>query len=101
MNTFAVSKVHLDDAGRITAVLWGRVNTDQNAWATPEEVVPVATAVHALLAGDQVFALFPSVHGHLPDRRFAVADYDGARTTMVLEGSVTFEREIHDMDRMA
>ena len=101
MSTFAVSQVRLDPAGRITAVRWGRVDTDRNAWATPEAVVPVVLAVQALAAGDRVFALFPSTHGHLPDREFVVADYDGGRKTIVLDGPTAFEREVHDMDRMA
>jgi hypothetical protein len=53
-----------------------------------------------LLAGGHVFALFPSEHGHLPDRRFTVADYADGRQTLVLVGPSTFERNIHDMDRL-
>ena len=99
-STYAVSKVTLDADGRIMAVLWGRVDTHKNAWATPEVEAPVAEAVNALHAGHHVFALFPSAHGHLPDRRFVVADYDGGRNTIVLDGPAAYEREIHDMDRM-
>jgi hypothetical protein len=97
---FAVSKVHLDAAGRITDVLWGQVDTGKNTWATPETVAPVAAAVAALRGGGQVFALFPSLHGHLPERRFVVADYDGGRNTVVLDGPAVSEREVHDMDRL-
>jgi hypothetical protein len=97
---FAVSKVHLDADGRITDVQWGQVDTGKNTWATPETVAPVAAAVAALRAGDQVFALFPSLHGHLPERRFVVADYDGGRNTVVLDGPAVSEREVHDMDRL-
>ena len=100
MKTFAVSKVQLDPDGRITAVLWGEVDIKKNDWAAPEVMSPVAAVVNALHAGDQVFALFPSTHGHLPDRRFVVADYDGARMTIVLDGPSASEREVHDMDRM-
>ena len=100
MTTFAVSKVGLDPGGRITSVLWGRVDTDKNAWATPEVVVPVDVAVDALRAGDQVFALFPSAEGHVPDREFVVADYDGGRKSIVLKGPTAYEREVHDMDRL-
>ena len=100
MKTFAVSKVQLDPDGRITAVFWGEVDTEKNDWATQEVMAPVAAAVNALHAGDQVFALFPSTHGHLPDRRFVVADYDGARKTIVLDGPSASEREVHDMDRL-
>jgi hypothetical protein len=100
MTTFAVAKVRLDQGGRITAVLWGQVDTGRNVWATPEVVAPVAAAVDALNIGDQVFALFPSVHGHLPDRQFVVADYDGGRKTIVLDGPTAYEREVHDMDRL-
>lgn len=100
MTTFAVSKVQLDADGRITAVFWGQVDTGKNAWATPEVVAPVAAAVDALNAGDHVFALFPSAHGHVPDRRFVVADYDDGRKTIVLDGPATHEREVHDMERL-
>jgi len=100
MTTFAVSRVRLDDGGRITAVLWGEVDTGRNDWASAEVVAPVGDAVDALNAGAQVFALFPSAHGHLPQRRFVVADYDGARRTIVLDGLPTFERNVHDMDRL-
>jgi hypothetical protein len=31
MNVFVVSKVRLDPVGRITAVLWGEVDTNKNA----------------------------------------------------------------------
>jgi len=76
------------------------VDTDTNAWATPEVIEPVAAAVDALRAGDRVYALFPSTHGHLPDRRFVVADYDGGRDTLVLDGPTARDREVHDMDRL-
>jgi hypothetical protein len=99
--TFAVSQVALDDDGRVIGVLWGRVDTVKNAWAEPEVVVPVADVVAALQAGDQIFALFPSIHGHLPDRQFAQANYDGGRQTIVLIGPTSYERDIHDMDRIA
>jgi hypothetical protein len=36
----------------------------------------------------------------LPDRQFVVADYDGSRWTIVLDGPSAYEREIHDMDRL-
>jgi hypothetical protein len=100
MTIFAVSKVRLDTAGRITAVIWGQVDTAKNDWATPEVEEPVAAVVAALHAGDHVFALFPSLHGHLPDRRFVVADYDGGRKTIVLDGPATHEREVHHMERI-
>jgi hypothetical protein len=100
MNVFAVSKVRLDQDGRVIAVFWGRVNTDTNQWATAEVVAPVRAVVEALHAGDQVYALFPSTHGHVPDRRFMVADYDNGWETIVLDGPPTYEREVHDMERI-
>lgn len=98
--TYAVSQVALDEDGRVTDVRWGSVNTVKNVWAGPEVIAPVADVVAALQAGDRVFALFPSVHGHLPDRQFAQADYDGGRQTIVLVGPTAYEREIHHMDRI-
>jgi hypothetical protein len=100
MSVFAVSKVRLDPDGRVVAVLWGKVDTAKNAWATPEEIVPVASVVDAIESGSQVYALFPTTHGHLPDRRFMVVDYENGWKTIALEGAPTFEREIHDMDRL-
>lgn len=98
--TYAVSKVTLDADGRVTDVLWGQVDTVKNAWARPEVLAPVADVVDALQRGDQVFALFPSEHGHLPDREFTQANYDGGLRTVVLIGPTAYEREIHDMDRI-
>ena len=61
---------------------------------------PVGEVVKALHAGADVFALFPTTHGHLPDRRFMVVDYDSGWETIALEGGPTHEREIHDMSRL-
>jgi len=100
MTVYAVSRVRLDQDGRVTHVLWGRVNTTTNSWAGPESEVPVKQVVYAIHAGDSVFALFPSEHGHVPERRFIVVDYDNGWETVSLEGPPTHEREIHDMDRL-
>ena len=99
MTVHAVSKVELDVGGRITAVLWGEVDTIRNEWSTSEVVAPVADAVAALHSGDQVFALFPSAHGHLPDRQFVTVDYEDGWQTIALDGPTAYEREVHDMDR--
>jgi hypothetical protein len=99
-HTFAVSKVGLDKDGRVSGVLWGRVDTKKNAWATPELVAPVAEVVARLKAGHRVFALFPSTNGHLPDRQFEVVEYDNGLQTIVLSGPSAYDREIHDMDRL-
>ena len=98
--TFAVSRVRLDADGRVTAVVWGQVDTRKNDWATPEVVAPVVEAVIALDRGDPVFALFPSPHGHVPERRFVTVDYNDGRRTIVLEGPATHQHEMHDMDRL-
>jgi hypothetical protein len=98
--TYAVSQVALDPDGRVTAVRWGRVNTVRNAWAGPESIAAVSRVVEALESGDHVYALFPALHGHLPERTFIVANYDNGLQTIVFEGPVTHEREVHDMDRM-
>lgn len=97
----AVSQVELDADGRVTRVFWGQVDPVKNDWAKPEVVSPVGKVVDALNAGHQVFALFPTIHGHLPDRQFMVANYDGGLRTIVLDGPATHEREIHHMDRLA
>jgi hypothetical protein len=100
MTVHAVSKVQLDKDGRVTAVLWGEVDTRANQWATPEHLARVADVVKAIHAHDSVFALFPTTHGHLPERRFIVVDYDNGWETIALDGPSTHEREIHDMDRL-
>ena len=101
MKTFAVSKVRLDADGRVTDVYWGEVDTRENDWAGPEVEAPVVEAVQALRNGHQVFALFPSTHGHLPERRFMAVEYDSGWETISLEGPPTHEREVHDMARLA
>jgi len=101
MTTYAVSKVGLDADGRVASVCWGQVDTDRNDWATDEAIAPVADVVAAIHNRDAVFALFPSLHGHLPERRFVVIDYADGRETIALVGNPTFEREVHDMDRIA
>ncbi len=100
MKVYAVSKVRLDADGRITHVLWGEVDTRRNEWVDGEAVVPVSEAVRALHSGHEVFALFPSTHGHLPERRFRVVDYDSGWETISLDGPTTHEREVHDMERL-
>ena len=100
MKVHAVSKVGLDRDGRVIKVYWGPVDTRTNAWAADEVVAPVGEVVKALHAHELVFALFPTTHGHLPDRRFMVVDYDSGWETIALEGPPTFEREIHDMERL-
>lgn len=99
--THAVSAVELDADGRVISVRWGSVDPIKNDWSAARTAAPVAAVVDALVAGDPVFALFPSAHGHLPDRQFMIADYDGSRKTIVLQGPATHEREVHDMDRIA
>ena len=100
MKVHAVSKVRLDNDGRITHVYWGEVDTHKNDWAGPEHVAPVADVVRALHDGAKVYALFPSTHGHLPDRPFMVVDYDNGWETISLDGPPTHEREVHDMERL-
>jgi len=97
---YTVSKVGLDTDGRITHVQWGRVDTANNQWIGAESVVAVADAVAALQAGDQVFALFASANGHLPERQFTSVDYADGRQTVVLQGPPIAGHEIHDMDRL-
>ena len=97
---YAVSRVGLDPEGRVTHVQWGRVDTATNSWMGAEAVSPVAEAVAALQAGDQVFALFESPDGHLPGRQFTLVAYDDGRQTIVLQGDPKTGQEIHDMDRL-
>ena len=99
-SVFAVSRVALDADGRVVSVLWGRVDTVKNDWASDEVVAPVREVVQALHAGHAVFALFASAQGHLPQRRFVAVDYDDGRQTIALDGPATHEREVHDMDRL-
>lgn len=100
MTVHAISKVRLDGDGRVTHVYWGPVDTERNDWSGPEVEAPVIDVVDALRAGDHVYALFPTEHGHLPARRFMEVDYDNGWTTIALDGPATHEREIHDMDRL-
>ena len=74
------------------------MDTEKNKWTTDETIAPVADVVEAIHNGDAVFALFPSAHGHQPERRFIAVEHANGWETIVLEGNKTFEREIPDMD---
>jgi hypothetical protein len=100
MNAFAVSRVGLDQDGRVTALLWARVDSRRNEWVASEAEAPVADVVRALHSGAQVLALLPSEHGHVPDRRITVVEYDHGWESIALDGPTTHEREIHDIGRM-
>lgn len=101
MSVFAVSKVRLDPDGRVTDVLWGVVDTKSNRWVSPEVVAPVSEVVDAIHKGDRVYALFPTPHGHSPERQFMVVDYASGWETVALTGPPTREHEIHHMDKIA
>jgi hypothetical protein len=98
--SFAVTQVALDPDGRVTGVLWGEVDAHENDWAGPQTKAPIADVVAALKEGGRVFALFPSTHGHLPDRQLTVVDYEDGRETVALLGPSTDDREIHNMQRL-
>ena len=100
MTHYAVSKVKQDNAGRVTDVFWGQVNTSTNAWTTQLNAAPVSDVVDAIHNGDIVFALFPTLMGLSPERRFeAVAHVAGAES-IALEGNATFKFELADMARL-
>jgi hypothetical protein len=100
MSVYAVSKVRLDNDGRVTHVLWGKVDTQKNQWAAGEHEAPVIEVVDAIHNGDQVYALFPSTHGHLPDGRFVTVSYGNGWETIALDGPPIDEREVHDIDKL-
>lgn len=76
------------------------MNTTTSQWIGDESISPVADAVAALKAGDQVFALFASANGHTPGQQFTFVNYDDGRQTIVLQGAPIDEHEVHDMDRL-
>lgn len=68
-----------------------------------EPVAVVGPSPLASLGADQAVAVpkpGPPPHGHMPDREFVIADYDGDRKTIVLAGLTAYGREVHDMDRL-
>ena len=89
VKTYAVSKVRLDPAGRITAVLWGRVDTVRNAWATAE----VVDAIHD---GAQVSAVF-SAGDHLPERAFVIVEHQDGRECIAFDGAPSPGRNVTDL----
>jgi hypothetical protein len=99
MNIYAVSKVKLDDDGRVTGVEWGPVDIDAR-WPADPMGSAVRDAVAALQRGDEVVALFATAHGLEPGRRFRVVTYDNGWETITLDGEPTHEHEIHDMARV-
>ena len=98
---YAVSKVKLDDDGRVTGVEWGPVDSHTVEAPDARIVSDVAEVVVALHRGDDVFSLFEKPHGMEPGRRFRVVAYDSGWETITLDGEPTHEHEIHDMARIA
>jgi hypothetical protein len=99
MTVYAVSRVRLDNEGRVTTVLWGQVDTKSNRWVTDEEEASAAEVLDAIHSGDQVVALFPTMHGHVPGRAFVAVDSKSGDETIVLDGPATHGRELSDMDK--
>ncbi len=64
---FAISKVRLSDAGRVTDVLWAEINAKSNLDIGPSTIVPVADVIDAIHDGAQVSAVFPARMGATPD----------------------------------
>jgi len=101
--TFAISRIGLDDQGRIATVRWGRVDIDTNTWATPEVQSPVSEVVNALGAGNPVFALFPTPRGHVPGPQFTIVPVGRRREGIALAPSTRRadrHRTVHEMDRL-
>ncbi|RQP21872.1 phosphatidylserine/phosphatidylglycerophosphate/cardiolipin synthase [Piscinibacter terrae] len=101
MTVHAVTKVRLDDDGRVTGVEWGRVDTINNQWETGPAVADVIDVVDAIHAGDAVFALFSTAAGMVPGQRFITVAYATGWETITLDGAPVHEREIHNMARIA
>ena len=59
MNIYAVSKVKLDEDGRVIGVEWGPVDIDAR-WQADPMVSDVREVVTALQRGDEVVAMFAS-----------------------------------------
>jgi hypothetical protein len=60
MSIFAVNGVRLDErTGRVTHVRWAQVNPKQNQWVSEPAEAPVIDVVDAIVAGDQVWTIFP------------------------------------------
>ena len=100
MSVFAVSKVRTNGEGYVTDVFWGVVDTKSNRWVSPEVEAPVVEVLDAIHNGDQVVALFPATHGHLPERQFVVMQHAGGRVSIALDGPSTPACEIQDMDQL-
>ncbi|NUZ04410.1 hypothetical protein [Piscinibacter koreensis] len=99
MNIYAVSKVRLDEDGRVTGVEWGPVDIDAR-WQADPVVSDVAEVVAALQRGDRVVAMFETPEGLEPGRTFRVVTYDNGWETVALDGEPTYEHELHDMARV-
>ena len=100
MSVYAVSKVRLDNEGRVTTCLWGQVDTKSNQWVTDEDEASTAEVLDAIHSGDQVVALFRTTHGHVPGRLFVAVEHHSGEETIVLDGPPTHERELPDMDKL-
>jgi len=100
-HVFAVSKVDLDAAGHVTAVMWAELDGKTNqpvGVAVRESVAEVVEAIHA---GAQVEAYFPGDSaarrtGH-PERPFAVIEHPDGHETIALAGPPEPGRNLADI----
>lgn len=98
---YAVSRLRLGAHQRVVAVVWGQVDPVSNRWTTDETLAPVSDVVMAIHNGDPVFALFPGVDGHAPQRRFVAVEHDDGEESVVLEGPAGSGPGLETMDRVA
>ena len=71
---FLISKIHLNQDGKPTHVLWGEVNPKSNLGVSDQRVVPVAEVIDAIHDGASVKATFLPPRERTPNYEFIVME---------------------------
>jgi hypothetical protein len=101
MTTLAVSKIRLDCDGNVAKVFWPVVDIASNEQVGPEVLAPVREVVDALLAGNDVLALFDNnTPARLQERRFVVVQRGDGLRSVGLKGPVVPSQELCDMSKL-
>ena len=85
MALYGITAVRLDLEERVTHVQWGRIGAPHNTWATPPAEATVDQVIDALVAGDEVVTIFPSMEGTVPGPRVCVVVYENGMESIDLE----------------
>lgn len=96
MAVFCITEVRLEH-GEPVAVCMGQVDGSTNTWKTQPAQALASTAADRILAGDDVYLLFPVTGGHVLGPKLKAKTMPGGIETVEVDGEPTIGRSLQDM----